>query len=148
MAYRYRTRSAFCAGGAREEAAMLPIAINHMTVPGLRYDALLALAKRLKCIGVELRNDLSRPLFDGDAPDVVGQNAKDRGLRIVGLSQVYPFNDWSDARRKEVDALIRAALACGAETISLIPRNDGKGLGHGERLANLRVALREIAPML
>jgi len=127
---------------------MLPIAINHMTVPGLRYDALFALAKRLKCIGVELRNDLARPLFDGDTPDVVGQKAKDLGLRIVGLSQVYPFNDWSEARRKEVDALIRAALACGAETISLIPRNDGKGLGHGERLANLRVALREIAPML
>ena len=127
---------------------MLPIAINHMTVPGLRYDALLALAKRLNCIGVELRNDLSRLLFDGDAPDVVAQKAKDLGLRIVGLSQVYPFNDWSDARRAEVDALIRAALACGAETISLVPRNDGKGLGHGERLANLRVALREIAPML
>jgi 2-keto-myo-inositol isomerase len=127
---------------------MLPIAINHMTVPGLRYDALFSLARRLNCIGVELRNDIARPLFDGDAPDVVGQKAKDLDLRIVGLSQVYPFNDWSDARRKEVDALIRAALACGAETISLIPRNDGTGLGHGERLANLRVALREIAPML
>ncbi|MCP3465769.1 TIM barrel protein [Bradyrhizobium sp. CCGUVB23] len=127
---------------------MLPIAINHMTVPGLRYEGLFALAKRLGCIGVELRNDLAQPLFNGDAPGVVAAKAKDQGLRIVGLSQVYPFNDWSDARRAAVDALIRTASACGAETISLIPRNDGRGLGAGERIGNLRLALREIAPML
>src|SRR5262249_52810879 len=94
------------------------------------------------------RNDLSQPLFDGDAPEVVARKARDHGLRIVGLSQVYPFNDWSDAVRAKVDALIRTALACGAETISLIPRNDGWGLGEGERVANLGLALREIAPML
>lgn len=129
-------------------AAMLPIAINHMTVPGLSCEGLFALAESLGCIGVELRNDLARPLFDGDKPATVARKARDRGLRIVGLSQVYPFNAWSDAVRHEVEGLIANAVACGAETISLIPRNDGKGLGHGERIANLRLALREIAPML
>lgn len=124
------------------------IAINHMTVPGLRYDGLFALAKRLRCIGVELRNDLTQPLFNGDAPGIVAAKARDHGVRIVGLSQIYPFNDWSDARRADVDVLIQTASACGAETISLIPRNDGWGLGQGERIANLRLALREIAPML
>lgn len=127
---------------------MLPIALNHMTVPGLRYDAFLDLAKRLGCIGVELRNDLPGPLFDGDAPETVAAKARENGLRIVGLSQVYPFNVWSDDVRAEVEALIETAVACGAETISLIPRNDGQGLGNGEREANLRLALREIKPLL
>lgn len=127
---------------------MLPFALNHMTVPGLGCEALFSLAGRLGCIGVELRNDLSRPLFDGDKPETVARKARDHGLRIVGLSQVYPFNAWSDGVREEVQTLIGNALACGAETISLIPRNDGKGLGHGERIANLRLALREIAPLL
>lgn len=127
---------------------MSAFVLNHMTVPGLRYDAFLELAKRLGCIGVELRNDLSGPLFDGDPPQAVAAKARALGLRIVGLSQVYPFNAWSDALREEVEALIETALACGAETISLIPRNDGQGLGNGEREANLRLALREIKPLL
>jgi 2-keto-myo-inositol isomerase len=123
-------------------------AINHMAVPGRRWDALLDMARALGCVGVELRNDLGRPLFDGDDPAQVREKAHADGLRIVGLSQVYPFNDWSDAVRAEVEALIADAVACGAETISLIPRNDGRGLGNGERQANLRLALREIAPLL
>jgi 2-keto-myo-inositol isomerase len=32
--------------------------------------------------------------------------------------------------------------------VSLIPRNDNQGLGNGERQANLRVALRDLKPML
>lgn len=127
---------------------MLPIAINHMTAPGLRYDALFRLARALGCMGVELRNDLGRPVFDGDASQDVHAAAREAGLRIVGLSQVYPFNVWSDAVRAEVETLIGQARACGAETISLIPRNDGQGMGAAERRENAATALREIKPML
>lgn len=127
---------------------MLSFALNHMSVPALPCDALLALAARLGCVGVELRNDLARPLFDGLPPATVRARASELGLRIVGLSQVYPFNTWSDRVRDEVEALIGHALACGAETISLIPRNDGQGIGEGERQGNLRLALRAIKPLL
>jgi 2-keto-myo-inositol isomerase len=127
---------------------MLPVALNHMTAPNLRYDALFGLASSLGCIGVELRNDLGWPVFDGDGPEDVRAAAREAGLRIVGLSQVYPFNAWSDAVRAEVDTLIGQAKACGAETISLIPRNDGQGMGEGERRENALTALREIKPML
>ncbi|WP_242494366.1 TIM barrel protein [Loktanella sp. IMCC34160] len=127
---------------------VLTTALNHMTVPGLSYDAFLDLAARLECIGVEVRNDLDRPLFDGADPATAGAMARDRGLRLVGLSQVYPFNSWSDAIAAEVRALIATAQACGAETISLIPRNDGTQTGNGERHANLRIALKAIRPML
>ena len=44
--------------------------------------------------------------------------------------------------------LIATATAAGAETISLIPRNDGQGIGDGERQANLLESLREIKPLL
>ena len=127
---------------------MLPIAINQMTVPGLGAMDLLALAASLGCVGMELRNDLGRPLFDGAAPEAVRDAAAERGLRIVGLSQVYPFNAWSDGVRAEVEALARAAVACGAETISLIPRNDGRDTGEAERREALRTALRGVLPLL
>ena len=123
-------------------------ALNHMTVPGFGYEAFLDLAAKLGCVGVEVRNDIARPLFDGlDAADA-GNMARDKGLRLVGLSQVYPFNDWTPEREDAVKALIATARAAGAETISLIPRNDGTSLGNGERQANLRVALKGALPLL
>ena len=126
----------------------MDFAINHITAPRLRWSELLDLSSVLGCVGVELRNDLSTPLFSGDDPRDVAQTARDAGLRILGLGQVYPFNQWSNAVQKDISALISLAKACGAETISLIPQNDGHATGSGERQANLRAALQEIRPML
>lgn len=123
-------------------------ALNHMTVPGLDYVAFLDLASKLGCAGVEVRNDIDQPLFDGRAPADAGRIAQDKGLSLFGVSQVYPFNDWSAEREDAVKALITIAKEAGADTISLIPRNDGTALGNGERQANLRVALRAILPLL
>ncbi|HKL70248.1 TIM barrel protein [Salibaculum sp.] len=126
----------------------LRTALNHMTVPGMGYAAFLDLASRLGCVGVEVRNDIPGPLFDGAPAIEGGQMARDRGLRLLGLGQVQPFNDWTPDREREVAALIATAREAGAETISLIPRNDGTGTGNGERHANLRIALKAIRPML
>ena len=126
----------------------MQFALNHMTVPGLGYGDFLDLAARLGCVGVEVRNDLGRPLFDGMDATEAGARASDMGLRIVGLSQVYPFNDWTAEREAEVAVLIGTARAAGAESISLIPRNDGTGTGNGERQANLRIALKGVLPLL
>lgn len=123
-------------------------ALNHMTVPNLGFASFLDLAANLGCVGVEVRNDIPRPLFDNIDPAEAGRIASDKGLRLVGLSQVYPFNDWTPEREDAVKALIATAKASGAETISLIPRNDGTGLGNGERQANLRVALKGVLPLL
>ncbi|MDJ0824086.1 MAG: TIM barrel protein [Rhodobacter sp.] len=127
---------------------MLPRALNHMAVPGLRWDAFLTLAHDLGCVGVEFRDDLPGPLFDGDDPAAVKAKAGALGLRVLTLAELKAFNDWSEAKRGEAEALMRAAVACGAEAISLIPRNDGLGRGNGERQANLRIALRELKSML
>lgn len=123
-------------------------ALNHMTTPNLSFVDFLDLAVRLGCTGIEVRNDIDRPLFDSIDAAEAGQRAADKGLRIVGLSQVYPFNTWDTEREAAVCDLIDIAKRAGSETISLIPRNDGTGLGNGERQANLRVALKAILPML
>jgi 2-keto-myo-inositol isomerase len=127
---------------------MLPFALNHMAVPGLDAIAFLDAAKALGCVGVEFRNDLTGPLFDGAAPESIRDAAGNRGLRILALAEVKMFNAWSDTKREEAAALMKIAVACGAEAVSLIPRNDNQGMGNGERQANLRLALRELKSML
>ena len=124
------------------------LALNHMTAPAMRYDEFLELARDLGCWGVELRNDLPRPGFNGEVPEKVRWAAEAAGLRILALAEVKSFNDWSDGKFEEARALMKVAKACGAEAVSLIPRNDGLGLGNGERQANLRLALRELLPLL
>lgn len=123
-------------------------ALNHMTTPKLEYESFLDLAAKLGCLGVEVRNDINQPLFDGMDPAEAGKMAADKGLRLVGLSQVYPFNFWSGEIAQEVKDLITTAKAAGAETISLIPRNDGIGTANGERQANLRLSMKNVLPML
>ena len=127
---------------------MLPKALNHMTVARMSYVQLLDTAASLGCIGVEVRNDLPQPLFDGIDPVQAGDMARAKGLRILALAEVKRFNDWSAAKSAEALALMKIAVACGAEAVSLIPRNDNLGMGNGERQANLRVALRDLKPML
>ncbi len=127
---------------------MILRALNHMAAPGRRWDAFLEMAAAMGCAGVEFRNDLPGPLFDGDPPETVKTRAAALGLRILALAVVKSFNVWSAATRAEAEALMRTAVACGAEAVSLIPRNDGLGRGNGERQGNLRVALRELKPML
>lgn len=127
---------------------MLPLALNHMTVARLSYAALLDLAAKLGCVGVEVRNDLPQPLFDGLDPAEAGRMARDRGLRLLAVAEVKRFNDWSADKAAEARDLMRIARRAGAEAVSLIPRNDGQGMGNGERQANLRLALKTLKPML
>lgn len=127
---------------------MVDFALNHMSVARVGYAGLLDIAARLGCVGVEVRNDLPQPLFDGTDPAEAGAMAREKGLRILAVAEVKRFNDWSEDKHAEALALIRIAQAAGAEAVSLIPRNDNGGMGNGERQAHLRVALRELKPML
>jgi len=132
----------------RRRASLNRFAVNHMTVAQAPYTRLLDIAVGVGAIGVELRKDLARPLFDGADPVAAGAVALSRGQRILALAEVKMFDDWSDTRAAEALALMEIAVACGAEAVSLIPRNDGIGISDGERQANLHLALRELKPML
>lgn len=123
-------------------------ALNHMTVARMSFRDLVALASSLGCVGIEVRNDLPQPLFDGIAPQDAGAMIRDAGLRLLAVAEVKRFNDWSEDKAAEALALMQIAKAAGAEAVSLIPRNDNKGMGNGERQAALRVALKALMPML
>ena len=127
---------------------MLPFALNHMTAPRLGWEAFLDLAQALGCVGVEFRNDLPGKLFDGADPAGVGAAARARNLRILALAEVKMFNDWSPAKATEALALIKIALAAGAEAISLIPRNDTVATDRAESFRVTERALRAVLPML
>ena len=127
---------------------MLPFALNHMTAPRLDWAAFLDLARGLGCVGVEFRNDLPGQLFGGAAPATVGAAVRQRGLRLLALAEVKMFNDWSEAKRAEAEALMQIAVAAGAEAISLIPRNDGVATDRAESRRVTELALRELLPML
>jgi 2-keto-myo-inositol isomerase len=119
-----------------------------MTVARLSFRDLVSLAADLGCMGIEARNDLPQPLFDGMDPEAAGEMVRAAGLRLLALAEVKRFNDWSEDKAAEALALMRIARAAGAEAVSLIPRNDNLGLGNGERQAALRVALKALRPML
>ena len=127
---------------------MTSFALNHMTVARLSYVQLLDLAADLGCIGVEVRNDLPQPLFDGLDAATAGAMARDKGLRILAVAEVKRFNDWSNTKAAEALALMKIARAAGAEAVSLIPRNDNLGMGNGDRQTALRAALKGLKPML
>ncbi|MCB9993541.1 MAG: TIM barrel protein [Hyphomicrobiaceae bacterium] len=126
----------------------MDFALNQATVPSLPFIEFLNLASDLGCVGVEPRNDMKCPLFDGLPARDAGQMVADRGLRIVGLSQVYPFNDWSPERRREIVDLARLARECGAPGISLIPRVDGAGTDPDECRDTLRLIVADLLPVL
>ena len=132
----------------------LSFALNQITAPRLTCREFIQLAKRLGCSGVELRNDLrdkrlcDREFFDGHSPRDVGTLVRETGMRLLGLSEVYAFNRWSEEIRVKVDRLIGEAVASGADSISLIPSNDGRTETDDARLDALRNALSRILPML
>lgn len=127
---------------------MLHFALNHMTVARLSFRELVALSRDLGCVGIEVRNDLPQPLFDGMDPAEAGDLVRANGLRLLAVAEVKRFNDWSSDKEAEALALMKIAKAAGAEAVSLIPRNDNLGMGNGERQAALRVALKALKPML
>lgn len=127
---------------------MTAFALNHMTTPNLPWQGVVDLAASLGCVGVEFRNDLKGPLFGGDDPAKVGAALRAKGLHFLALAEVKMFNDWSDAKAAEADALMRIAVAAGAEAVSLIPRNDNVATERGESRRVTETALRELLPML
>lgn len=56
-------------------------ALNHMTVDREGFAGLIDTAASPGCAGIELRNDLPQPPFDGIEPAAAGALARDRALR-------------------------------------------------------------------
>ena len=127
---------------------MLSMAVNHMAVPNMRFDAVLSLSAKLGCVGVEFRNDLRSALFDGLPAESAKTAASARGQRILALAEIKMFNELTESRLPEVQGIIALARDCGAEGVSLIPRNGGPTLEKSEAMSGLERALAMLKPLL
>ncbi|MEP2029848.1 MAG: TIM barrel protein [Paracoccaceae bacterium] len=119
-----------------------------MTIPQSSATELFDMAQSLGFVGVELRNDLPTALFDGKDAREIGKNAKERGLRILALAEVYGFNKNSAEKQAEALNLARQAKNCGAEAIALIPRIEDAPVARSEQRDLLKEALIALQPML
>ncbi|MFK8075537.1 MAG: TIM barrel protein [Granulosicoccus sp.] len=122
--------------------------VNHMTMAKASYQELLDVASGLDCVGVELRTDLEGDLFDGSTANAAAESAQSQGLRILALSEVSAFNHVTEQKLTEAESLMKTAHACGAEAISLIPRNDAQYTDYTVRKQHLREALIALEPLL
>ncbi|ASJ74374.1 TIM barrel protein [Granulosicoccus antarcticus] len=127
---------------------MFGFALNHMTLAKASYAELLKISEALECVGIEVRNDLNRPLFDGLSAKAAGQAARDANLSILALAEVCAFDDFSPEKLAAAQSLMRLAVDCGAQAISLIPRNDAHSASDIERQDNLIGVLRQLQPLL
>ncbi len=127
---------------------MIDFALNHMTVARKDFCELLEIASKTGCSAVEVRNDLDSDLFSGLAPADAEQLALHNGIAISAVAEIKNFNDWNQQTESDARRLVSIAHQCGADAISLIPRNDGKRVEEHERSADLLKALSELKPML
>ena len=123
-------------------------ALNHIAAPGKDVAGLAQLARELGMAEIEVRNDLAGvALLDGTAAAAVRAAAK--GVTILSINALQRFNDWSDARATEAEALAEYAEQVGAAALVLCPVNShDDARTEPQRRADLEAALRALAPIL
>ena len=103
-------------------------ALNHIVAPRLTLAEFLAMAARLGCHEVEIRNDL--PDVTGQAPAEVARMARDAGQTILSVNALYPFNQWSADLASRAERLADFAAGAGAQALVLCPLNDDTAITH------------------
>lgn len=131
-------------------ANQLTFALNHIATPRLRLADFLDLARELGVTQVEIRNDLAGvEIADGTEPAAVRREAEARGLEILTINALYPFDVWTPERVHQADHLAGYAAACGAKALVLCPLNTVDDTrSPAERAADLRSALQGLKPIL
>ena len=102
--------------------------INHMTAALADLDNFIQMAADLGVEGVEFRNDLSGPLFNGQSPSSVKLKLERAGLTCHALAEVKSFDRLTDDQITTSIELLDIAQQLGAEAVSFIPDNRGLGL--------------------
>lgn len=119
-------------------------ALNHITAPHLPLAGFLALASRLGCAEVEIRNDL--PDLTATDPALIGRMARDAGLAILSVNALYPFNQWTPDLAARAERLADFAAAAGAQALVLCPLNDGNHITHSATVDALDHLTAILAP--
>jgi 2-keto-myo-inositol isomerase len=131
-------------------ASAMPFALNHIATPGLRFAPFLDLALGLGIEAVEIRNDLPGvEIADGTDPAELRAAAQARGVTILTINALYPFDVWNVERAEKAQHLAGYAAACGAQALVLCPLNSTEDRrSPSERADDLRAALKGLQPIL
>jgi 2-keto-myo-inositol isomerase len=128
----------------------LTFALNHISTPRLRFAQFVDLALQLGVSDVEIRNDLPGvEIADGTDPAKIRATARARGITILTINALYPFDVWNEERATKAEQLAAYAAASGAKALVLCPLNSTEDpRSAAERAADLRKALAGLAPIL
>lgn len=127
----------------------LDFAINHMAAPQCMLADFFQLAASLQAARVEIRNDISgNAILDGTTAAEVKRHAEANDVTIISINALQKFNQWSDSRLAEAEALADYAAGCGAKALVLVAANDGAITDRGVRVENASRMLALIAPIL
>jgi 2-keto-myo-inositol isomerase len=128
----------------------LRFALNRMVAPRLSLPDFIDLAVGLKADAIEIRNDLNGiEIEDGTPARIVRELCEERGISVLSINALYPFDVWNDERRAQTLKLAAYARDCGAQGLVMCPRNEhADPRSPAERNAGLRTALTELAPIL
>jgi 2-keto-myo-inositol isomerase len=121
-----------------------------MVAPRLSLPAFIDLAVSLKADAIEIRNDLKGvEIEDGTAPQTVRELCAAKGISVLSINALYPFDVWDDERRAQATKLAAYARGCGAQGLVMCPLNDtGDMRTQAQRAVGLRTALTGLAPIL
>lgn len=127
----------------------MDFAINHMSAPQLRLPEFFALARQLGAPRVEIRNDIAgNAILDGTPAAEVKALAEANDVSIISINALQKFNQYSDTRLAETEALADYAAKAGAEALVLVAANDGAIADSHQRVENASRLLALIAPIL
>ena len=129
---------------------MNPFSLNHRVAPAAPLGAFFDLAVSLGISHVEIRNELPGvAIADGTPPEAVKEAAEARGLTLLTINALYPFNIWTSERAEQARTLIAYAAGCGAKGVVMCPLNDASyRASASERSVGLREALKQLGPIL
>ncbi|AKF46849.1 TIM barrel protein [Pseudomonas syringae] len=128
----------------------LRFALNRMVAPRLSLESFVDLAVKLGADAIEIRNDLKGvEIENGTAPGVVRDLCAARGVQVLSINALYPFDVWNEERAAQATKLAQYARDCGARGLVLCPLNDRADPRNGaQRASGLRTALTALAPIL
>ncbi|AHF66901.1 MULTISPECIES: TIM barrel protein [Pseudomonas] len=128
----------------------LRFALNRMVAPRLSLPDFVDLAVKLGADAIEIRNDLKGiEIEDGTSPQTVRALCAAKGVRVLSINALYPFDVWNDERRAQATKLAQYARDCGAEALVMCPLNErADARNAAQRATGLRTALTELAPIL
>lgn len=124
--------------------------LNHMICPKMTMLELLDAATKLDVKAIELRNDIGNNSIETlHAAKQIGIAAKERGISILSINALYPFNRWNAERQEQAEALADLAQACNATGLVMCPLNENRFVEPStQKTQGLHEALSSMAKIL